>query len=377
MPVLHRDLFDRIIISEALYEGLTLVTSEPMMRAYPVRLIQARYADQSRMKISELRLLIDDTSPDDLKQIIVEIYRALPKKTRENLAIDQLVKNPTATRATAKAKAGAQSVDIDALKWELEEFLSDAYAQNYFAPNRFVPKSQRPKWRFKVKRFFKELNAAVAEPGTAETASELLEKLYQVLCYACDVVIFSAYDPFQAVGIAQTEFLDAVLGLKALHLELGEFIDQGLVLIRDSRLNRYTLGSNLVQVLVDRLRTPESLEMAIERAAQLISDPDPVPDQKREYSSADRTNRLVEFGFLAYIKLSDYDNAIGFFNRHYTRGAPEITLYVLLEWLRSLHRDDLWQREYERAVQEGIKPRDSLARAYDYLKIHGELPSKL
>jgi hypothetical protein len=104
------------------------------------------------MKISELRALIDDTSPDDLKQIIVEIYRALPKKTRENLAIDQLVKNPTAVRATAKAKAAAQSVDIDALEWELEEFLSDAYAQNYFSPNRFVPKSQRPKWRFKVKQ---------------------------------------------------------------------------------------------------------------------------------------------------------------------------------------------------------------------------------
>jgi hypothetical protein len=70
------------------------------------------------MKISELRALIDDTSPDDLKQIILEIYRALPKKTRENLAIDQLVKNPTAAHATAKAKAGAHSVDIDALEWE-------------------------------------------------------------------------------------------------------------------------------------------------------------------------------------------------------------------------------------------------------------------
>jgi hypothetical protein len=35
VPALHRDLFDRIIISRALYEELTLVTSDPMMRAYP------------------------------------------------------------------------------------------------------------------------------------------------------------------------------------------------------------------------------------------------------------------------------------------------------------------------------------------------------
>jgi hypothetical protein len=34
VPALPSDLFDRIIISQALYEGLTLVTSDPMMRAY-------------------------------------------------------------------------------------------------------------------------------------------------------------------------------------------------------------------------------------------------------------------------------------------------------------------------------------------------------
>jgi hypothetical protein len=253
------------------------------------------------MKISELRTLLDHTSSEDMKQIIVEIYRGLPKKTRENLA-------------------------------------------------------------------------AVSEPGNIEKASQLLERLYQMLCYACDFVIFSAYDPFEAVGIAQTKFLDAVLGLKAEHLELGEFIDHGLRLIRDSRLNRYTLGSKLVQVLVDRLRTPESLEIAIERAAQLHSKPDPVPDPKREYSSADGRKRLAEFGFLAYFKLSDYDKAINFFKLHYGRSEPEITLYVLLRWLRSLHREDLWQREYERAVQSGIKPRESLTGAYEHLKSHGELP---
>jgi len=35
-------------------------------------------------------------------------------------------------------------------------------------------------------------------------------------------------------------------------------------------------------------------------------------------------------------------------------------LFVLLQWLRSRQREDLWQREYERAVQTGIEPRDSL-----------------
>jgi hypothetical protein len=327
------------------------------------------------MKISELRALLDRTSLEDMKRIFVELYRALPKKTRENLAIDELLNNPAAIRAGAKqAKALAHSVDIDELEAGLEEFLSNAYAQNYLAPNRYVPKSERPKWRFKVKRFFKEIHAAVAEPGNIEKASDLLEKLYRMLCYACEFVLFNAYDPFESVGIAQTEFLDAVFGLKAEHLELDKFIDYSLQLVRDSRLNRYTLGSNLAQVLVDRLRTPESLELAIERAVQLHSKPDPAPGPKREYFRSDGLNRLAEFGFLAYVKLADYDKAIDFFKARYARSNPEITLFVLLQWLRSLEREDLWQREYERAVQAGIKPRDSLSGAYRHLKSHRELP---
>jgi hypothetical protein len=167
------------------------------------------------------------------------------RSSRENLAIDELLKNPGVSRAGAKqAKALAHSVDIDDLEAELEQFLSDAYAQNYFAPNRFVPKSERPKWRFKVKRFFKEINAAIVERGNIEKAGDLLEKLYQMLCYACDFVLFSAYDPFQFVGIAQTEFLDAVLGLKAEHLELGKFIDHGLHLVRARGLGRRLLADS-------------------------------------------------------------------------------------------------------------------------------------
>ena len=64
------------------------------------------------MKISELRALLDRISSEDLKAILVEVYRALPKKTRDDLAIDELLKSPGAARAAAKqAKALAHSVD--------------------------------------------------------------------------------------------------------------------------------------------------------------------------------------------------------------------------------------------------------------------------
>ena len=128
------------------------------------------------------------------------------------------------------------------------------------------------------------------------------------------------------MGIAQTEFLDAVLGLKAEHLELGKFIDHGLRLVRDSRLNRYTLGSDLAQVLIGRLRRTESLELAIERVVQLLNEPEPAPGPKEEYHRSDGRNTLAEFGLLAYVKLSDYDTAIDFFKTQYVDRDTEVSL---------------------------------------------------
>jgi len=35
LPVLHRDPFDRLLVAQARTEGLTLVTHDPLIRAYP------------------------------------------------------------------------------------------------------------------------------------------------------------------------------------------------------------------------------------------------------------------------------------------------------------------------------------------------------
>lgn len=36
LPEIHRDPFDRMLVCQALDEGLTLVTPDPVLRAYPV-----------------------------------------------------------------------------------------------------------------------------------------------------------------------------------------------------------------------------------------------------------------------------------------------------------------------------------------------------
>ena len=42
LPALHRDPFDRMLISQALAEGLTLVTADPQLEGYGVGVMNAR-----------------------------------------------------------------------------------------------------------------------------------------------------------------------------------------------------------------------------------------------------------------------------------------------------------------------------------------------
>ena len=69
-------------------------------------------------------------------------------------------------------------------------------------------------------------------------------------------------------------------------------------------LPKKTRGSELVQLLVEKLRTPEALELAVERTEQLLRDPRPAPNRTNEYHLSEGFKRLALFGFLAYVKLS-------------------------------------------------------------------------
>jgi PIN domain nuclease of toxin-antitoxin system len=39
LPNIHRDPFDRMLVAQALAEGLTIVTPDPMIAAYPVKVL--------------------------------------------------------------------------------------------------------------------------------------------------------------------------------------------------------------------------------------------------------------------------------------------------------------------------------------------------
>jgi hypothetical protein len=79
------------------------------------------------------------------------MYKAMPKRVKEDHGIDDLICN----RASKPSERKNEVVqDIEALAFETEQFVSNAYSQCYYIPNSVVPKPERPQWRLTVLRFF-------------------------------------------------------------------------------------------------------------------------------------------------------------------------------------------------------------------------------
>src|SRR3990172_323369 len=152
------------------------------------------------MKMSEVRRAIEKYSEDQLRTIVLGLYKAIPNSVKEEHRVDALLMNPDSLKQRTPKTRQQDGPDIGVLKVETEQFVDHAYKQYYFAPNRFVSKQNRPKWRFVVKRLYKGLLAASADEGDIPEAANLLEKLYQLLCYSCSYTLFSAYDSFRSVG---------------------------------------------------------------------------------------------------------------------------------------------------------------------------------
>lgn len=167
------------------------------------------------MRVTELRKLLEKYNKDDLSKMMIELYKAIPKKVRDEKAIDMMLEDFQQYKEAGKIKRSkAKHVDLNDLEQEITELIQNAYKQNYIAPNRYVSKKERPKWRFKVKSYIKQLQQIPVEGNEGKRATDLLEKLYEMLCYGCGYYIFNTDNPFRSIGMEQVELFDIILKRK-------------------------------------------------------------------------------------------------------------------------------------------------------------------
>jgi hypothetical protein len=291
---------------------------------------------------------------------------------KEDHGIDHLICNSAPKPSKRKSDVVP---NIEALAFETERFVSNAYSEYYYIPNSVIPKRERSQWRFTVLRLFKELNQAATIEANVARASEFLEKLYVMLCYSCRYTLFSAYDSFQSVGVSQEDFFRTVLRQKRCYENPREFVRNGVELALKHDLNRYTLYDGLLETIVAFLDTTDLKQIAIatcdemwSRASTDNASPRSASksneDRSIEYQRREFLQNLARFGFLCHMALCEYEEAVEYFHMHYVREEPEIALYVLLNMIDRHQQWDLWAKTYEQAIRSKIRPRSELKTRY-------------
>lgn len=97
------------------------------------------------MKVQELRQIISSADRVLLEKAFVETYKQLTKSQKEEA--DVLIQ-AVLSGDMEKTKKKKETVNFEDLEKQILTFIGNAKEGNYFAPNRVIPKSQRPKWRF-------------------------------------------------------------------------------------------------------------------------------------------------------------------------------------------------------------------------------------
>ncbi|MDE7187378.1 MAG: hypothetical protein K2O13_07715 [Lachnospiraceae bacterium] len=322
------------------------------------------------MKVQELRELLKAADRDLLEKAFVESYKHLTKKQKEEA--DQAIADALSGKSV-KSTVKKESVNFDELELQITEFLENAYAQNYFAPNRIIPKSQRPKWRFMVKNYIKELEKISVDDANYTRSAKLLTDLYHMLCEACNYYLFSTDDAFRSVGWQQPDLFQMVV-----KKTFGDGYSRGkisalLLYSVSGGLSRESLHIEQESVLLAELKTSDVKYMAIEEARKLIDERKQKLkglkkyDSKR-YSLEEEINNLCDVMLMTAIELAEPASGIEYYFQNYERSDKEITLYCALKIADWVDDEELWIKIYEYGIGKKIKPREWLVGKYESLK---------
>jgi hypothetical protein len=327
------------------------------------------------MRIKEVRNIIKNYSEEELRILLTEMYKAIPKTVKEEKDIDQMVEDINSYKnSRRRVSRQKEDVNIELLEYEVETFIEYAYKQYYFAPNSFVHKKERPKWRFKVSKYIKQLDKV----ENNELVIELLEKIYEVLCYGCHYVIFSSDDPFASIRISQEDVFNRIVRRKFADGFKREAITSTLKLMAANKP-----ADSLLPSLLQYINTPDSRLITIEecnKLQQMVKNGHKLTSNKLEksnsgrYYTQEKINILVETAFYCYLELSEYETAGEYFMSNYEGHDDEVKLYILLRLLYESDLKENWLSEYEKAIQGGIKPRERLTKMYEYIIKENKLP---
>lgn len=319
------------------------------------------------MKVQELRDLLGAAERGNVEKAFVECYKQLRKGQKEEF---DCVLTAILEGKIEERKKAETPVNFEALSQQVDDFIYNASVGNYFAPNRVIPKSQRPKWRFLVKNFIKELTKIPLESDHYENAVKLLTDLYRLICEACNVYLFSTDDPFRSIGWTQPDFFALVVKKTFASGYSREKIAQLVSYAVSGGLSRESLHVEQEIALLNSLRTSDVKYMAIEEAKKQVEEKENKLAAFKKYDSGqyelrETVNELCSMIFLTAIALGEPKTEVEYFFKHSPKSDKEIALYCALRLADWMDEEELWLDVYQYGLSKKIKPRDSLRAEYE------------
>ena len=316
------------------------------------------------MLVSEIRKEIEKYNQKEISDLVIELYKRIPKKIKEEYHIDDLIVN-----VNDKSKK-EEKLDFNSLKQEIIAFLEDVDNGYYSHPNKIISKSERSKWRFKVKRYIKELNKISPDAIEGIASTQILIKLYELLSEGSNYLKFSNWETFRAVGISQADFYDLIVKrifTKGYTTENLKIVVQLLKVPKDP----YGLDEKLIETLITNLPTIDTkikvidlLKKEVDELASLIA---VEKDYHKRFNLKELHNLLVEGVFRTSISMHEVQNGILYYREHDIEIDKEITEFKILEYLENKNLIKDWIKEYE-STKDKVDYRNSIKETYERIK---------
>ncbi len=326
------------------------------------------------MKVTELKKMLNEV--DDIsvsKKVISEVYQLVSndKKREADLLIKKIIKE------NVKKKDNQEEDPFKTLSEEINSFLENACAGNYYSSNKVISKSDRYNWVSIFKGYLNKLDEITPDSKDYREVVDLYFKLYQLICNACRYRIFITDDEsiFDCLGICQSDLYKKLVK-KVLDVDYTDIDVCNLAILASTGgLNYDSLYDDQQAVLVSLFKTKDNINKIIKETAgfmKTLNDKlDTVDYLSNIYFALQcDINSFNNLLFMCRLKLKEYDKAINEYFENSKERDEEVTLYCALEITNWFTKNEkLWLQYYEYGINEKkIEPRDTLVEKYKELK---------
>ncbi len=316
------------------------------------------------MLVSEIKKAVEKYDKKEMTGLVIELYKIIPKAKKEQNNIDDLILD-----FKKKEKKKDEKISFPELVKEVNYFLECVEAGYYAEPNRVITKVERSKWRFKAKKYFKELNSYEATTSEGMISTDLLIKMFKLLSYGSVSLLFSNWETFRALGVSQEDYLYIILKRIFANGYSEENIKLSVELLEVDK-DPYGCNNSLIRAYVDSLQERQAKNTSIVIIKQKVLD---LKEQLKSLGKSDRKtfatkediNFFTEIVFFLELALGENEEAINYFLDNEIKINKEIQLFVLLNHLKREELFEDWIRVYE---EHKVDYRESLREDYKEVK---------